>query len=126
MFFPLDKKCFRQEKCRNISVAYKQYSLNNKSQKDIRKVIETINNKEEREYIGIFTTVLADHILNNHAHGSSCMQLYLFMLYFGAMHNYRYCSMLITISGKDFTASGGTQGAAQDFSFFGQNSREHL
>ena len=30
--------------------------MNNKSQKDIRKVIETINNKEEREYIGIFTT----------------------------------------------------------------------
>ena len=44
------------EKCRNVSVASKQDSLNNKSQKDVRKVIETINNKGEREYIGIFTT----------------------------------------------------------------------
>jgi hypothetical protein len=30
------------------------------------------------------------------------------------------------ISMSAFTASGSTQGAAQDFSFFGQNSREHL
>ena len=50
MFLSLDKKRFGWEKCRNISVASKQYSLNNRSQKDIRKVIETINNKEEREY----------------------------------------------------------------------------
>ena len=56
MFLSLDKKCFRWEKCRNISVASKQYSLNNRSQKGIRKVIETINNKEKGEYIGIFTT----------------------------------------------------------------------
>ena len=33
-----------------------KYSLNNRSQKGIRKVIETINNREKGEYIGIFTT----------------------------------------------------------------------
>ena len=40
----------------NISVVSKQYNLNNGSQKDIRKVIETLNNGEKGEYIGIFTT----------------------------------------------------------------------
>ena len=33
-----------------------KYSLNNRSQKCIRKVIETINNREKGEYISIFTT----------------------------------------------------------------------
>ena len=36
------------EKCRNVSGASKQHSLNNKSQKDISKVIETIDNKGEK------------------------------------------------------------------------------
>ena len=57
MFVLLKKKHIQWGKCKNISVASKQYSLNNRSQKDIRKVIETINNREKGEYIGIFTTV---------------------------------------------------------------------
>ena len=53
MFLLLNKKRIQWEKCRNISVAFKQYSLNNKSQKDIRKVIETLNNGEKGKYINI-------------------------------------------------------------------------
>ena len=37
-----------------------------------------------------------------YAHGSSPVQLRLFILFFDTMHNYRYRLIIITMSGKDF------------------------
>ena len=42
------------------------------------------------------------YLIIMYAHGSSRMHLYLFILYFGAMHNYCCCLIFITISGEDF------------------------
>ena len=70
MFLSLDKKRFQWEKCRNISVASKQHSLNNKCRKYIRKVIETINNKGEKGlYWYIHNTYQNIPMLSN-----TCMQ----------------------------------------------------
>ena len=47
MFLSLNKKHIRWENVGNISVVSRQYNLNNGSRKDIRKVIETLNNGEK-------------------------------------------------------------------------------
>ena len=57
MFLLLNKKRIWWEKCRKYIRSSKWYNLNNGSWKDIRKVIETLNNGEKGEYIGIFTTI---------------------------------------------------------------------
>ena len=63
-FLSLDKRHFWWEKCRNVSVTSKYHSLNNKSQKDISKVIETINNKGEKGiYRYIHNTNTRQHLL---------------------------------------------------------------